>query len=386
MITTHTDLTDHIPALSLMDADPRECVFFDIETTGFQPAFTRVYLIGAAFQTKKGWRVTQWMIEDPSEEDMLLRIFTAFLKPYRTLIHFNGNQFDIPYLQKKYEAVGLPCPFTKLTPIDIFRDLSPWRSLLGLTHMNQKALEAFLGMTREDQLGGGELIPVFRRFCRSADAQDQHLLLLHNLEDVKGMLRLTDLYSLGQLLNSVTPSARLSGNTLVLSASYPHPFPVSIHAAYGYGEDILPSTSISPDPEESLAAAFPGDEGGNEARLSIKENRAAIKIPVYQGELLHFFKDYRNYYYLPREDEALHKSVASFVDRRFREQATARTCYTKRTGSFLPAFGYKALPLFQSNYEDARRWFLLPDIAHDTTDEAFLQDYWHCAMRAFMQA
>ena len=58
----------------------------------------------------------------------------------------------------------------------------------------------------------------------------------------------------------------------------------------------------------------------------------------FTGELKTFFKDYKDYYYLPAEDTAIHKSVGEFVDKKARVQATARTAYIKKTGSFLPVY------------------------------------------------
>ena len=51
--------------------------------------------------------------------------------------------------------------------------------------------------------------------------------------------------------------------------------------------------------------------------------------------------NYKDYYYLTTEDVAVHKSVAHYVDTKYRKQATASTCYEKHTGEFLPV---KELP------------------------------------------
>ena len=61
-------------------------------------------------------------------------------------------------------------------------------------------------------------------------------------------------------------------------------------------------------------------------------------IELYQGELKYFYPNYKDYYYLPYEDQAVHKSVGEFVDKHARKQATAKNCYTRRSGLFLPQF------------------------------------------------
>jgi hypothetical protein len=84
-----------------------------------------------------------------------------------------------------------------------------------------------------------------------------------------------------------------------------------------------------------------------------------VRIPLYLGDFFHFYEDYKNYYYLPKEDMAIHKSVGSYVDREYRRQATASTCYTKKNGCFfpLPAAFDEPIPLFRENFK-SRRMFM----------------------------
>ena len=69
-----------------------------------------------------------------------------------------------------------------------------------------------------------------------------------------------------------------------------------------------------------------------------------ISLPYIEETLKHFFKDYRNYYYLPEEDRAVHKSVGCYVERKYRRAAKASTCYIKKAGIFLP------IPKTQKHY------------------------------------
>lgn len=54
-----------------------------------------------------------------------------------------------------------------------------------------------------------------------------------------------------------------------------------------------------------------------------------LRIPLYEGMVRRYYSDYKNYYYLPLEDQAVHKSVAQFVDKDHKEKATPQNCYTK---------------------------------------------------------
>lgn len=61
-----------------------------------------------------------------------------------------------------------------------------------------------------------------------------------------------------------------------------------------------------------------------------------VRIPLIQTELKRFFSNYKDYFYLPKEDMAVLKSVASSVDIEYRENAKKETCYIKYRGFFIP--------------------------------------------------
>jgi hypothetical protein len=58
---------------------------------------------------------------------------------------------------------------------------------------------------------------------------------------------------------------------------------------------------------------------------------------------------------------AIHKSVAAFVDRDFREAAHASNCYTRKSGSFLPQCSSIMQPEFRKNYKDKVSYFELTE-------------------------
>jgi hypothetical protein len=58
---------------------------------------------------------------------------------------------------------------------------------------------------------------------------------------------------------------------------------------------------------------------------------------------------------------AMHKSVASFVDKDYRQQATARNCYTRKCSSYLPQWSVEIEPFFKKEYEDKVTYFELTD-------------------------
>jgi hypothetical protein len=89
--------------------------------------------------------------------------------------------------------------------------------------------------------------------------------------------------------------------------------------------------------------------------VSIQENIIYISIKVIHKELKYFFQNYKDYYYLPKEDMAVHKSVSAFVDKNYRQKAKPENCYTKKTFDSVPIFDNKELEfneLFKENLKD----------------------------------
>ncbi len=354
MFTTSVQKTFDDTALSMRIPDLSDCLLFDIETTGFKGNYSQVYLIGYAVKTGDRWTVSQLFADSPGEEAAILLTFAQILRPYHTVATFNGEQFDIPYLERKYAAYHLPSPFTSLTSVDLYRDLRLLRPLLRLSHMNQKSLEVYLGLDREDTYDGGALIQVYRDYIKTGDTTLRGLTLLHNFEDVCGMFTVTALYSYLQLTREMpsTLSAALlvreedvSGNPSALSLDMTYPFqmprPVTCRRDY--------------------------------CELNIEGNRLEILTDIYNGTALYFFDNYRDYYYLPAEDQAVHKDVAAYVDRAFREPAKAENCYIKKSGLFLPETTAAFTPVLRRYYRDPLYWFELPADFRD--NKSFLEQY-----------
>ena len=86
----------------------------------------------------------------------------------------------------------------------------------------------------------------------------------------------------------------------------------------------------------SVPVDFEAENG--RVNMSLEKNLLKFRIELYQGDLKFFYPNYKDYFYLPLEDTAVHKSVGEFVDKSARVRATAKTCYTRKSGLFIPQF------------------------------------------------
>ena len=157
-------------------------LFYDIETTGLSRNSTFLYLIGAVAYEENNWQMYQWMIENEEEEPELLKTFSGFLQDFSCTIQYNGDSFDQPYLDARYQIHGLPSPFAKLPSIDLYRELKPLKGLLKLSRMNQPSMESFLGITERNYCDGGACIRLYKQFASGKKPEAAEKRLANDIE------------------------------------------------------------------------------------------------------------------------------------------------------------------------------------------------------------
>ncbi len=310
-----------------------DLLFFDIETTGFSGEYSTLYLIGCVYYRNDCWNLVQWFADTLESEKELLETFFKFLENFTTVIHFNGDGFDIPYLLKRCLAHGMPYNFSGVKSLDIYKKIRPYRGLLGLPSMKQKAIEAFLNVERKDLYSGGQLIEVYKDYLISHDKFLFDLLILHNEDDLKGMPLILPILNYPDFLE----------HSFLLE----HQELVSQEDIFGREFHSLRLTC-----KNGFAVPVGFSKSNSLVSMEAEGEHLTITIDLYEGELKYFYPDYKNYYYLIYEDKAIHKSVAEYVDKEARIKATAKTCYTRRAGCYLPQFSSLWTPCLQMEFKD----------------------------------
>jgi len=324
---------------------PEDILFFDIETTGFSGNNSIVYLIGCTYLQKGIWYLKQWFADNPESELDLLHSFFDFLTHFSILVHFNGDTFDLPYLMKRCARYGLSYHFNHIESYDIYKKIKPYKKLLHLENVKQKTLEKFLGIDREDLFSGGQLIPVYEEFLLSGAKEPKNLLLLHNEDDIKGMPAILSILSY--------PDFR-QGNFSCISQKKA-------------GQDLLVS-GIS-----SISIPVPFSFQSEYWEFTARKQSFQVTIQLYEGICKYFYPNYKDYYYLTLEDQAIHKSLAEFIDKEHKKKATARTCYTKFSSCFIPEKKPVFTPALKNDYGD--KHYYTPYQAHLFEDQTIFSEY-----------
>ena len=211
-----------------------------------------------------------------------------------------------------------------------------------MPNYKQKTIEQFLDIKREDKYSGGELISIYEEYTKTQDAHAEQLLLLHNYDDVLGMLDLLPMLSYCKTLNGGYKIKDVETNT---------------YTSYNGETDLEMMITLQntyPVPKRIFHQS-------NDFYILINKNITKIRIPIFEGELKFFYPNYKDYFYLPVEDMAIHKSVASYVDKEYREKAKASNCYTRKQGKFLPQYDTIMNPIFKKDYKDKCGYFELTE-------------------------
>ncbi|VDN46119.1 conserved protein of unknown function [Petrocella atlantisensis] len=314
---------------------------FDIETTGFSHKYATIYLIGMVYfdTIKNEWILEQWFCEKASDEYELLFKFNAQLKKYNRIYHFNGDQFDLPFIKGRMALYKMDCaPYISY---DLLKIVRPFKKTLGLENLKLKTLEKYFGYHRDDPFTGGDLIHVYEVYKDTKDHKLFQTLLLHNYEDLLGLVSVITHMPLFDLLKQMKDDV------------------MDISEIYGYEEEGV------------YVIQFPLDDSVNQSfdlplyQLIINHQFCTLRIPIQSVDLKYYFPNPKDYYFLTTEGYAIHKNVGKYVDPSHKIQATKENCYILKGGNFLPAYKHLNLPFhyYYENYTDVQGYILLEDLA-----------------------
>ncbi len=310
---------------------PSDILYFDIETTGLSANRSDLYLIGVGFCKENKFH-TQFLFNDDgcSEPEMLTK-FAEYISAYRYLVSYNGDTFDIPYIKTKMQQFDVYCSFDDICSVDIYKTTRKYKKLFNLDSVKQIDIEDLVGFKRNIFISGGNLINTYKEYLNLGSQNLLNDLMTHNHDDVRGLISITGFLNLPLIYTGLsTTYINVTDDSIDFICSIP-PIPCRI-------------TYASPA-----------------MRINAVDSQFRISIPLTHGTMKFYFKDYKNYYYLPLEDMAIHKSMAAYVDSSHKEKATKETAYTSAEGSFLPAPSSEKNNLFYNDGYDGNKYIQFSD-------------------------
>ena len=281
----------------LSDYNP---IFYDIETTGLSRYAAFVYLIGAVRFEENAWYLYQWMCEEESEEVQILQEFHEFLVDADCTIQYNGNRFDQPFLEERYRKHKMESPFENIPSIDLYQLLKPCQSLFKLTRMKQPDLEKFAGIHNRKYCDGGQCIRLYKNFVKKKDTESAEIVMGHNEEDLIGLGTIFSLLAYKKL----------------------------------YDGEFHPKQCVILEQELKIVMELPVivpvnvSCGNSDFYLSVAGCEARMLVHLKEGRLRQYYRNYKDYEFIPGEDTAMPKSLSRYMEKSLRVAATPQTCYT----------------------------------------------------------
>lgn len=342
-------------------------LFLDIETTGFSRESSALTVIGLLWSKEDHLVLEQWMKEKDnccavSEEKALLlkleELLASFSSP-PVLIHYNGTTFDLPYLKAKCDKYGISNLLCQCPSIDLYHLAKKYRHFFYAAGLKQKNMEEAFGLFREDTLSGTELIACYQKGIETNDSNLLDLYLLHNKEDMEGMLFLYNLLHFDRLFHGhfkVQTWQEITDSSYLL---------VTLKG------DFCIKTSLL----HHIEGIY----------VRVDKDHLSLRIPFKKMEAKYFYPNYKDYYYLPMEDQAVHKSIAFYVEKEFRQKASKENCYVKKAGTFCPLplpskkkerkeilSACSDLTLFYEHYDADTAYLLVSDLNTQKSREQYL--------------
>lgn len=349
------DKTLELPLNSLsaitafLRSEKEKYCFFDIETTGLSARISSLYLIGTLWYDPddQSIHIRQWFADDYISEKEIITSFRHFLSIFTTVIHYNGSGFDIPYIEKKCAELELPSPFSSIKSLDIYSEIRRFKSLFDVPDLKLFTVEKLAGFMRKDILTGKDCIQTYSQFMQKkyfkdpAMEMEKQKLLLHNAEDIIGTFYAAQFLSYKCNFHFKFQKETENSAQMNFTAPSPFPFPVEYEFPLTHSRETNSASSI--------------------ASVIFQDTDILLRIPFFTGTLRHYFGNYKDYFYLPAEDTAIHKSVGTYVDKEFREQAKASNCYIKKEAAFLPVpekLRYEDLLFFRKDFKSKQNYIL----------------------------
>lgn len=175
----------------------KPCIF-DIETTGLSAQRgNKIILTACMTADTKGVTITQFLAENPYEEDRVLMATMEFLKEEGIdyLITYNGSSFDIPFMKQRLEMKNLPYALNtyEFDLYNFVRSNTDLKAKIG--SISQKNLEHYFGISsnRKDVISGRESVKLFSEYAVNQDSVIEKIILTHNREDVLQLCHLLNI-------------------------------------------------------------------------------------------------------------------------------------------------------------------------------------------------
>jgi uncharacterized protein YprB with RNaseH-like and TPR domain len=177
-----------IPDVLVEFFDDHKFILFDIETTGLNPRYDKVILIGILYVENNDIFIEQFFCHNSKNEKKLLKTFKDRFNDFDFYITYNGGNFDIPFLNRRFLKNDIDYKIDPYLNLDLCRIVRKNQKKLGLNNCKLKTVEKFLNIYRKDTISGAKSVQLYKDYELTNNSKLKEKILLHNFEDILHLL------------------------------------------------------------------------------------------------------------------------------------------------------------------------------------------------------
>lgn len=179
--------------------------FIDIETTGLSSKYCSIYLIGLMYYNnqEKMWHLIQLFAQSLEEEKDILLNFIDYVSKFDKVITFNGDTFDLPFINNRLKFFSIDYEISLEDSFDIYKLVRENKYYLNLDNLKLKTLEKTLGIYREDLYSGKDCIKFYKDYTKTKNEEKKDIILKHNYDDLYYLVFILELLDIIDDIKSI---------------------------------------------------------------------------------------------------------------------------------------------------------------------------------------
>lgn len=169
-------------------APPDDWAFVDIETLGL---FSRpIILIGAGIVENHELVIHQWLVRQIEEEASALMEYYQVVQKTKFLITYNGQRFDIPYINDRWAYYGIRSHLNFYSLDMLYPSRSVWKQSLPDCKL-QTIEQAILHKQRSEDVPGALVPEFYQSYLQSSNLGPLVPIVSHNQVDIASLAELS---------------------------------------------------------------------------------------------------------------------------------------------------------------------------------------------------
>ncbi|MGF7184521.1 hypothetical protein GGQ84_000605 [Desulfitispora alkaliphila] len=172
---------------------PQELVFLDIEATSLYPN-QPLFLVGIMYCSSVSaqgmeFKIQQYLGEAPAEEGALLLDLGQTLREFQAVVTYNGNKYDLPYIQERWKAHKIEGKMPGLAVDLLLQARRRYKGILPNCKL-QTLEQELLGFKRQGDIPGYIIPRAYYDYVNRGNQDVMDKILYHNRLDLIYMVKL----------------------------------------------------------------------------------------------------------------------------------------------------------------------------------------------------